>query len=86
MRAGFRLFNAFKASAVRNSSTAAGTGAHIPGPASAAKVSQSPFAWSSPVGPKTVHFWAPVLKVRLYYKNPWGIGRNCNANKNVTFN
>lgn len=27
---------------------------------------QSGFAklWNSPVGPKTVHFWAPIMKVR----------------------
>lgn len=29
---------------------------------------QSGFAklWNSPVGPKTVHFWAPVMKVRMH--------------------
>lgn len=21
--------------------------------------------WNSPIGPKTVHFWAPIMKVRL---------------------
>jgi len=65
-RAGLRFFNAFRQQAAntgkptRAYSSAAGTNASIPGPAQ----SQSRFQQllSSPVGPKTVHFWAPIMK------------------------
>ncbi|KAF3008724.1 hypothetical protein E8E13_009762 [Curvularia kusanoi] len=54
-RPGFRAFNAFRTNfnqyARRNASTASGAE-----PAGFAKF------WNSPVGPKTVHFWAPVMK------------------------
>lgn len=38
----------------------------IPGVPGADAQAQTGFAklWNSPVGPKTVHFWAPVMKVR----------------------
>jgi len=29
------------------------------------KENSNPFSWNSPVGPKTVHFWAPVMKWAL---------------------
>jgi hypothetical protein len=52
MRAAFRLLNAAKA-------------ATMPPPgATATAPKQNPFqrVWNSPVGMKTVHFWAPVMK------------------------
>lgn len=43
-------------------SPAAGTNAQV---VRDAAVEQKGFAklWNSPVGPKTVHFWAPIMKV-----------------------
>jgi len=66
-RAGLRFFNAFRQQAAntgkpiaqrRAYSSAADTNAQIPGPPQ----SRLQQLWSSPVGPKTVHFWAPIMK------------------------
>jgi hypothetical protein len=66
-RAGLRFFNAFRQQAAHTGkpmaqrsaySSAAGTNASIPGPPQ----SRLQQLWSSPVGPKTVHFWAPIMK------------------------
>ncbi|KAI4740575.1 UPF0041-domain-containing protein [Aureobasidium sp. EXF-12298] len=67
-RAGLRFFNAFRQQAANTgkpiaqaraySSPAAATNATIPGPPQ----SRLQQLWSSPVGPKTVHFWAPIMK------------------------
>lgn len=50
-------------------SPAAGTNAQV---VRDAAVEQKGFAklWNSPVGPKTVHFWAPIMKVCSYRKLP----------------
>ncbi|KAK3632906.1 hypothetical protein LTR56_016085 [Elasticomyces elasticus] len=42
----------------------AGTGAVMPNPAVANESALTKF-WNSPIGPKTVHFWAPIMK--------WGV-------------
>ena len=66
-RAGLRFFNAFRQQAAntgkpiaqrRAYSSAADTNATIPGPPQ----SRLQQLWASPVGPKTVHFWAPIMK------------------------
>jgi hypothetical protein len=63
-RAGLRFFNAFArqhTARYSSSSTAAGTNASIPNPATANQ-SRMQQLWNSKVGPKTVHFWAPIMK------------------------
>lgn len=53
--------NAFSAQMRRSYQSAAENKANIEAPP-AGKLAQ---IWNSPVGPKTVHFWAPIMKVRL---------------------
>ncbi|KAK5016902.1 hypothetical protein BJ546DRAFT_968695 [Cryomyces antarcticus] len=68
-RFGLRFFQNARQSMLRSqqrfasSSPAAGTNAVPPNPA-AGNAGQGRVAqlWNSPVGPKTVHFWAPVMK------------------------
>lgn len=62
------FLNSFRASALRQTRLNAtrrtyAEAANIETPAQA----QSGFQkiWNSPVGPKTVHFWAPIMKVCL---------------------
>lgn len=33
--------------------------------------------WNSPVGPKTVHFWAPIMKVSLSFGTVFSRRRMC---------
>lgn len=66
-RAGLRFFNTFRASGLRNAvskpaqrrtyQSAAET--NVDPPPNQSRMQQ---LWNSPVGPKTVHFWAPIMK------------------------
>jgi len=63
-KAGFRPLRAFhsfrttfRQSFSRRWQTTASDSATAP-----VKENRNPFDWNSPVGPKTVHFWAPVMK------------------------
>lgn len=65
--------SAFRQSSKRWASDAAGTGATAGGATgsgapNAAKESWLKRMWNSPVGIKTVHFWAPVMKVCVEHK------------------
>jgi hypothetical protein len=63
-RPGFRSFrNAFAGFRAANRNGFSSFGRRYQDAAAAAeKEKLNPFAWNSPVGPKTVHFWAPVMK------------------------
>lgn len=61
-RAGLRFLNTFRQSAVRKNisqTTQRRFESNVSAPPAQSKVAQ---LWNSPVGPKTVHFWAPIMK------------------------
>ncbi|KAG9528276.1 UPF0041-domain-containing protein, partial [Aureobasidium melanogenum] len=65
-RAGLRFFNAFRQQAARSGKPIAqrrtyqsAAETNVEPPPNQSRLQQ---LWNSPVGPKTVHFWAPIMK------------------------